>query len=185
MVKAMKMKRAKKALSVGNIVLMCVLLIGIGRCKKVAVPDGIIRVNNQCGLRIDFFLDGVYQFFVDYEEEKSVEELADGTYELLAKRSGTGEFVDSEILDVWFNRIYTWQVVSSAKVKIINQYGETLKIYGEGEYIGDVADQQELILFQAPYGDRNLEVRTLEDVVVATTTIAIYEDIEYTWTITR
>jgi len=179
------MKLKKKIQTIGIFTLSCVLLLGLGGCKKVLVPDAIITVSNECGLAIDVFFNNVFQFSLEYEATRSVEELDDGTYELEARRKGTGEFVASETLDVIFNRIYTWYVYSSASIKVINNYGETLSIYGDDIFSGNIEDQADATMDNVPYGDRKLEAKTSDDTIVATTTISILVDIEYEWTINK
>ena len=169
----------------GILVLIGVFLLGIGGCKKIAVPDAIIKVSNECGLAVDVFLNDTFQFSVEYEETKSIEELDDGTYEIEARRKGTGEFVARETLNVIFNRIYTWSVWSSASIIINNKYGETLSIYGDGMYSGDVEDQADVELEHVPYGDRKIEAKTSDDAIVATTIISVLVDIKYEWTIEK
>jgi len=181
----MKMKLKKKLKTIGIFTLSCVLLLGMSNCKQIVVPNGIITVSNECGLAIDVFFDGVFQFSLEYEATRSVEDLDDGTYELEARRKGTGEFIARETLAVRFNAIYTWSVWSSAKIKIINKYGETLGIYGDDFYSGDVEDQLDVTLEHVPYGDRKMEAKTSDETVVATTTISVLADNTYEWTIIK
>ena len=175
----------KKLQTFGVLVLVCVFLMGINGCKKVVIPDAIIEVVNDCGLAIDVFLNGVIQFSLEYESTHSIEDLDDGEYELEARRRGTGEFVAGETLSVIFNRIYTWYVMSSANIKIINNYGETLSIYGDDIDLGEIEDQSDAIMEHVPYGDHKLEAKTSDETIVATTTISVLFDLEYEWTITR
>lgn len=179
------MKLKKKMETIGVFALSCVFLLGMISCNKIIAPDGIITISNECGLAIDIFLDGVYQFFVEYEDTKSIEDLRDGAFEIEARRKGSGEFVGRETIAVRFNTIYTWHVMSSASIKIINKYGETLYIYGDDIYSAVVDDQFETVLYNAPYGDRRMEAITSDDTVIATTTISVLLDILYEWTINK
>lgn len=179
------MKLKKKIQTIGIFTLSCVLFLGMINCKKPVVPDGIITISNECGLAIDVFLDGVFQFFVEYEDTGSIEDLDNGTYEIEARRKGTGEFVAWEEIAVRFNTIYTWHVMSSASIKIYNKYGETLDIYGDDIIIGFVDDQFDITIYNVPYGDRKMEAKTSDDTVVATTNISLLLDIVYEWTINK
>lgn len=181
----MKNKNKKIVFFLGIISIICVIFLGSGSCKQVVVPDGIIEVSNMCGLAIDFYLDGVFQFSVEYEATQSIEELENRVYNMEARRKGTGAYVDGGLVDVIFNRIFTWTVLSSADIKIINNYGETLGLYGDDFYSGDVEDQDYVTLQRVPYGDHKLEVKTADDTVVATTTISILVDLTYEWTINK
>ncbi len=179
------MKLKKKMKTIGIFALSCVLLLGMINCKKPDIPNGIITISNECGVAIDVFLDGVFQFFVEYEDSRSIEDVTNGTYEIEARRKGTGEFVSWEEIDVRFNTIYTWHVKSSASIKVINKYGETLDIYGDDSIIGIVDDQFDITIYNVPYGDHKMEAKTSDDTVVATTTISILLDIVYEWTINK
>lgn len=181
----MKKTNKKIVFFFGIISLICVIFLGMGGCKKVIVPNAIITVSNECGLAIDFTLNGEFQFSVEYEQTGTIENLPDGTHLLEARRKGTGEFVAQKSLDVRVNRIYTWSVLSSADVNIINNYGETLGIYGDDLYLGVVADLTNSKLEHVPYGDHKFEARTNEETVVATTTISILADNTYEWTIIK
>ncbi len=181
----MKKTSKKIGLSLGIIFLICAIFLGMGGCKQVIIPDGIITVSNECGVAIDFFLDGEMMFSLDYEQTQSVENLLNKQYELEARRKGTGEFVAGDLVDVIFNRIFTWSVLTSADINIINNYGATLGLYGDGEYSGTIEDQADVILEHVPYGDHILEARTTEETVVATTTISVLVDITYVWTINK
>ncbi len=175
----------KKLQTFGIFASICVILLGVGGCKRIPIPDGKIIVSNECGLAIDFFLDGVFKFSVEYEQTESIENLEDGTYLLEAKRTGSNIFVSNETLSVVFNRIYTWSVLSSASIKVINNYGEPLNIYGDDILVGGVEDQADATMSHVPYGDRKIEAKTSNDTLVATTTISVLFDNTYEWTITR
>ena len=181
------MKKTNKiiVLSFGIISLICAIFLGMGGCKKVIIPSGIITVSNECGVAIDFFLNGDMMFSLDYEQTQSVEDLPDGDHQLEARRKGSGIFVARETLNVIFNRIYTWSVLSSADIKIINNYGATLGLYGDDMYSGTIEDQTDVTLEHVPYGDHKLEAKTTEETVVATTTISVLVDITYEWTINK
>jgi len=181
----MKKIKKKNILSFGIISIMCVIFLGIGGCKQVAIEDGILKVDNQCGVAIDVFLDGVFRVSVEFEEIFSIEELENKTYLLEARRKGTGEFVTGESLDVIFNKIFTWTILSSADINIINNYGATIGIYGDGNYSGTVEDQADVLLEHVPYGDHIIEAKTTEETVVATTTISVLLDLTYVWTINK
>ena len=90
----MKNKNKKIVFFFGILSIICVIFLGMGGCKQVVIPDGIITVSNACGLAIDFYLDGVFQFSVENESEDTVENLENKTYELEARRKGTGAIAD-------------------------------------------------------------------------------------------
>ncbi len=181
----MKKTIENRVLTFGFLVLICVFLLGMGGCKKSEIPLAILNIDNECGLEVDIFLGGEFQFSIEYESTRSIEDLEDGTHYFEALRTGTGEFVAGEAIYVRINAIYTWSVLSSASIKIINNYGETLSIYGDELFVGDILDQDDGTIDNIPYGDRNLEAKTSDDTVVATTTISVLFDNTYEWTINK
>lgn len=181
----MKKTNHNRVLYFGILLIVCVFLLGSGGCKRMEIPNAIITISNECGVTIDFILNGDFQFSLEYEQERSIENLPDGTHVLEANRTGTGEFVAREELFMIINKIYTWTVLSSANINIINNYGQDLGIYGDNVYSGTVSDQSNVTLLHVPYGDHLLEAKTTEDTVVATTTISVLGDNTYEWTITK
>lgn len=181
----MKMKLIKKIHMVGIFALICMFLLGMGGCKKIDVPLASININNECGLAIDLFIDGEFQFSVEYEDTRLIENLNDGTYLFEARRTGTGEFVAQESIFVRINAIYTWTILSSASIKITNNYGETLSIYNGDINLGSVADQSNATVDNVPYGDQKLEAKTSDETIVATITISVLFDNTYEWTINK
>lgn len=179
------MKLRKKIYMVGIFALICVFLVGMGGCKKLDIPLAIIDIDNECGLAIDVFLDGEFKFSIEYEATRLIENLEDGTYELEARRTGTGIFVARESVFVRINAIYTWYVLSSASIKIINNYGETLSIYNDDINLGELEDQSDSTMNNVPYGDQKLEAKTSDETIVASTTISVLFDNTYEWTINK
>ena len=81
---------------------------------------------------------------------------------------------------------FAWTVLTSADISIINNYGETIDIYGDGDLQGSVNDQETGTLSRTPYGDHLLEAtKSGETDVIASITLDITENIQYTWTVTK
>ena len=181
----MNLSNRKRLLSIGVISIICVVFLGFGSCKQVVIPDAVVKVINGCGVAIDIFLNGEYKLSLENDQSQSLEDLPNGDHLLEASRKGSEIFVDRQELNVIFNQLYTWTVWSSASIKIINNYGETIGIYGDDFYSGTVEDQSDVTLEHVPYGDHTLEARTTEETVVATTTISVLVDFTYEWTINK
>jgi len=172
-------------LSYGFLALICVFLLGMGGCKTDEIPLAMLNIDNECGLEVDVYMGGEFQFSIEHESSRSIEDLEDGTYFFEALRTGSNKFVAGEAIYVRINAIYTWYVYSSASIKITNNYGETLSIYGDDIFSGDILDQDYGTLDKVPYGDRKLEAKTSDDTVVATTTVSVLVDNEYPWTVNK
>jgi len=181
----MNLSNRKRLLSIGVISIICVVFLGFGSCKPAAIPAAVAKVINGCGVAIDIFLNGEYKFFLENDQSQSLEDLSNGDHVLEARRKGSDIYVDRLELNVIFNQLYTWTVWSSASINIINNYGETVDLYGDDVYSGPLADQTDAILEHVPYGDHKLEAKINDDTVVATTNISVLVDLTYEWTINK
>ncbi len=75
---------------------------------------------------------------------------------------------------------------NAARITITNNYGETIDIYGDGSLQGSTADQLTSTLERVPYGEHLLEAtKSGETDVIASITLDITENIQYTWTVTK
>jgi hypothetical protein len=176
--------KKNRAWTFGISLVVCAFMVGMIGCKADP-PLSDIEVSNECGAAIDVYMDGIYQFFLEYGFIKTVEDVEWGTYTFEARRNPTGEFVTSEDLSVRMNEILKWRVWSSADIKITNNYGEKLRIFGDNVYVGELEDQTSSIMEHVPYGDRKLEAKLSDDTVVASTTISVLENIIYKWTVEK
>jgi hypothetical protein len=173
-----------RAWTFGVVLVVCAFMVGMIGCKPDP-PLSNITVSNECGLAIDVFMDGIFQFYLEYGFMKTIEEVEWGTYQLEARRNSTGELVNSDEISVRVNENFKWRVWSSADIKITNNYGEKLKIYGDNVYIGELEDQTNSYMEHVPYGDRKLEAKLSDDTVVASTTVSVLENIVYEWTVEK
>jgi hypothetical protein len=176
--------KKNRAWTFGIVLVACAFILGIISCKADP-PLSNITVSNECGLAIDVFMDGIFQFYLEYGFMKTIKEVEWGIYQLEARRNSTGELVASSELSVRVNENFKWRVWSSANIKITNNYGEKLSIYGDNVYVGDLEDQTSSYMEHVPYGDRKLEAKRSDDTVVVSTTVSVLENILYEWTIEK
>lgn len=179
-----------KAHSIGVAVCLGILLAAVSGCKNTTTPDETesprIIVRNNCGIAVDIFMDGVYQFFLEQKEYYYIENVTLATHQLVAKKRGTETVLKSVSIAITENQDYTWTISSLAVVTITNKYGETLSLYGDGTYQTDLADQATATIQTVPYGEHLFEAkRPNESQVLASTRIEVLEDKQYTWTITK
>jgi hypothetical protein len=166
------------------------LLLAGSACKNSTTPDGNdkarIRVNNNCGIAIDIYMDSEYKFFLEYREYYYIEDPGLGTHLMEAKKKGTDAVLKSTVAEITSQQDYTWTINSSATVAVVNKYGETLSFYGDGTYQSDIDDGVTATIPNIPYGEHLLEVkRPNESEVLKSTTIDVLGDNLYTWTITK
>lgn len=158
--------------------------LGESACKE-DVPISNLTVSNECGLAVNVYMNGAFQFYLEYGFMKTIKNLDWGTYKLEARRSATDQIVASEDVYVRLNDEVIWHVWSSAGIRITNNYGIELSIYGDNVHVGDLDDQQTSLMEHVPYGERKLEARLSDGTVVKSTTVSVTEDINYTWVIEK
>jgi hypothetical protein len=183
----MNIETRKKLLTSCIIILLSVFACSMISCKSPESPDVItanIFVSNECGLEIDVFMDGVFQFSIEFLYYEVIENVSAGTYEIVAKKKDTEEEIMTDTVvvnasgEIWVSILY------SASLKIANEYGETLNIYTNGSLQGELEDKESQVFDNVPYGDHVLEAsKTSDNTLVESVTINVVEEKEYTWTI--
>jgi hypothetical protein len=174
----------------GTAVCLGLLLLAGTACKNSTTPDGNdkarIRVNNNCGIAIDIYMDSEYKFYLENKEYYYIENFALGTHLLEAKKKGTSTVLKTTVAEITIAQDYTWTVSSSATIAVVNRYGETLSLYGDGTYQSDIDDGVTATIPNTPYGEHLLEAkRPNQTEVLASTRIDVLGDNVYTWTITK
>lgn len=189
--KMVKTRKKQTFFIAGMIVWLGILMLSSISCKNPAGPDqepthATITVGNVCGATLDIYMDGTFQFSVEYLESKVISNLSVGTYELEALKNDNQLLVETKTFEISRLSDYIWTVESSAIITVKNEYGETLSIYTDGTYQDDLADQGTMVFQYVPYGEHLLEaVRPSDDTKVATITVNVDENITYFWTISR
>jgi hypothetical protein len=166
------------------------LVLALFSCKNPTGPDQdtqpYINVRNGSGIDLDIYMDGTFQFSLYNNEYYLIENVAPGEHLLEAKRMDTDILVKSFTVETTAEFGYTWTITSDATLKVTNNYGETLDIYGDGTFQSDIADQAEIIAAHFPYGEHFIEAKKSGGTtVVASITIEVLEDIMYTWVIQK
>jgi len=183
----MNIKNRKKFWATGIILLLGIFVCSMTGCKNPNSPDEIkanISVSNEYGLEIDVYLDGVFQFSLEFLDYATISNVSEGVHEIVAKKKGTGEVITTEIVNVTaFGEIWV-SILSTASIKIVNKYGETLNIYTNGSLQGELGNEENQVFTNVPYGEHVLEASKASDnTLVASTVVNIVEEKEYTWTI--
>jgi len=174
-------------LTAGIVFVLGIFLCSSISCKSPESPDEIsanIFVSNECGLEIDVYMNGVYQFAVEFLYYEVIENVSGGVYEIVAKKKDTEEILATDSVDVNQSGEYWVSILGGASLTISNEYGETLNIYTNGSLQGELEDDESQTFTEVPYGEHVLEAsKTSDNTLVATTTIDVVEEKEYTWVI--
>ena len=178
--------RAK--LSTAGIVFVLAIFLSFSiSCKSPESSDNVsatISVSNECGLAIDVYMDGVFQFSVEFLYYDVIQNVPAGSYEIVAKKKDTEDVLSTVTVDVNASGDYWVTILSAASINIINNYGETLNIYTNGSLQGELDHEESQLFSNVPYGDHTLEASKASDnTLVATTIISVVEEKEYTWEI--
>lgn len=129
-------------------------------------------------------MDGAFQFSVEFLYYEVIQNVQRGVYHIVAKIKDSEEVIAEDTVDVYVSGEYWVSILSSASLKIINEYGETLNIYTNGSLQGELGHEESQVFDNVPYGEHNLEAsKTSDNTLVASTVIDVVEDKEYTWTI--
>ncbi len=185
------MGRLKKQIvgaALSTAVCLGIFLVASSGCKNSTTPDEKprITVRNNCGIALDIYMDGVYQFYLENKEYYYIENVTAGKHALQAKKKGTETLLKSITVETTATSNYTWTIGSTASVTIINHYGETLSVYGDGAYQTDLKDRESNLVKDVPYGEHLFEAkRPSQSQVLASTRIEVLGDNGYTWTITK
>lgn len=181
----MNFNKRKKLFAAVSLILSVIFACSITSCKS-PIDDikANISVSNEYGLEIDVYMDGIFQFSLEFLNLATIEDVLEGVHEIVAKKKGTGEVITTEIVNVTaFGEIWV-SILSAASIKVANRYGEALNIYTNGSFQGELGDELNQIFPNAPYGEHVLEASKASDnTLVASTVIDIIEEKEYTWTI--
>lgn len=183
----MNIETRKKLLTSCIIILLGIFACSMIGCKSPESADEIkanIFVSNECGIDIDVYLDGVFQFSVEFLYYEVIQNVPAGVYEIVAKKKDIEEVLSTNTIDVYTSGEYWVTILSTASIKIINEYGETLNIYTNGSLQGELGDGEEQVFTNVPFGDHVLEAsKTSDNTLVESVTINVVEEKEYTWTI--
>jgi hypothetical protein len=163
------------------------LLFGFFGCDGSTTPEfeAHLIVQNECGATVDIFVNGTFEFTLATGSTDEVRDIAQGSYLLEAKKTDTQATVFSDNLDVQSSGDYFWTITGQATITINNQVGQTVKIYINGTYVGDIDDQGSQSIENVPFGSQGfqaLDVNLTE--VLGQTTIDVAEVKEYIWNIT-
>jgi predicted membrane-bound spermidine synthase len=177
---------------------VAILLIFLAGCESIFGPkteessdedtdtsEARIIVTNNYGEALDIYMDGNFQFLLDNGSDKKIRDVSFDEHEMEAKLPGTGTSVDSATIDVTQYTDYYYTIDDAPDINVINNYGVTLKIYLDGSYQFDLVDEEDRWIMNVSMGEHFLKaVKTSDLKEVASTTIDVSENKDYTWDIT-
>jgi len=159
-------------------------------CKSPTSPDNAgeadIIVYSKVPEVVDVYMDGEFQFSITYKNSKEIDNVSLETHLLEAKLEATDTAFLSESIDVEEETDYTWNMEDPADINVINDFGEALGIFMDGNYQFELVDEENRWIIDVPLGERFLKALRLSDgSQVASVTINVTEDEDYEWTISK
>lgn len=192
----MKKRRMSLNFSIGILVVIGILIFSLINCESIFGPsteesteededeEARIIVYNNYGESLDIYMDGIFQFSLEHGDDDKIRDVSLDEHELEAKKPNTNTVVDSETIDVTSYTDYTWTVDDPPDINVINQYGKTLKIYMDETYQFDLVDEEDRWIIDVAFGEHFLKaVKAVDGKEVASTTIDVDENIDYSWVI--
>ncbi|UCE41033.1 MAG: hypothetical protein JSV17_16590 [Candidatus Aminicenantes bacterium] len=183
----MNFRNRTRLWAISVFVLLGIFVCSMINCKSPENPDEItarIVVSNEYGIEIDVYMEGVYQFWLEFLYYEVIENVSAGVYVITANKKDTEEEISRSTVNIDTGGEYWVAILSSASLTIINGFGETLNIYTNSSLQGELGDQESLVIDNVPFGDHVLEASMATDnSLVAFTVISVVEEKEYTWTI--
>jgi hypothetical protein len=129
-------------------------------------------------------MDGTLKFAITYGNSIEIDNVSLSNHLLEAKNIQTGFVVASKTIEVTEKTDYTWTIEHIARINVLNNFGATLKISMDNQYLFDLADNENRWILDVPPGDRLLKaVNAGDGKQVASTTLRITENKDYSWTV--
>ena len=191
----MKAKGMDHLFGLGILVLIGILVFALAGCESIFGPksetedtsddeEARIIVTNYSPKTLDIYMDGVFQFTLEDEDSDKIRNVTLDEHDLEAKLTGTSTVVDDETVDVTAYQDYTWNIDDAPDINVTNNYGVALKIYMDGNYQFDIADEEDRWIMNVSFGEHFLKaLKASDDKEIASTTLVIEANKDYIWTI--
>lgn len=192
----MKKRGMSLYLSIGILIFVGILIFSSISCESIFGPsteeeeeeeedeEARIIVYNNYGESLNIYMDGSFQFLLEHEDDEKIRNVSLDEHELEAKNPSTNAVVDSEEIDVTDYVDYTWTIDDAPDINVTNNYGKTLKIYMDEIYQFDLVDEENRWIIDVAFGEHFLKaVKAADSKEVASTTIDVDENTDYTWVI--
>ncbi|MBN2206197.1 MAG: hypothetical protein JW742_02230 [Candidatus Aminicenantes bacterium] len=182
---------------VGLGIVLLMLILVLASCESIFGPDSDdddddtsgdeiarIVVANGYGETLDIYMDGAFQFALGDDETKKIKDVSLDEHDLEAKRLGTAAVVDDTTIDVTSYTDYSWSIGDPPDINVINNYGTALKIYLNDVFQFELADDEDRWIMNVAFGEYFLKAYRVDSGrEVASTTIDVDGNKDYTWTI--
>jgi hypothetical protein len=171
----------------GVLVLLAMTLPG---CKSSTSTDtsdttttvARILVTNTYGKTLEIFMDGSSQFALTNGNGGTITNVSIATHTMEGKLLD-GTVIDTTTIDVTSLTDYSY-LIDRPDINVTNAFGETLKIYYDDVYQFTIVDDENRWLIGVSLASHFLKAtRASGDTEVASTTINVAQNKDYSWTI--
>lgn len=184
-----KLKKQRRFLTTGAATLLGFLLIILMSCKSSTSPEeqtGTIYVSNTSGATIDIHVDEVFKRTLENDSDTSFTVVDEGTYFLEAFKTGTEILVHYGEVRVYLGGEYSWYIEGPSTIVVTNNYGETLRIHINGNFLGSLDDSYSEQINKVTFGEHKIEAKkAASDEVVASITFDVEDAADYFWEIIK
>ncbi|MFC2166075.1 hypothetical protein ACFLT2_13900 [Acidobacteriota bacterium] len=170
----------------GIITLIGIFILTSICCKSPEDESSLanIDVSNECGVALDIFMDGVFQFVLEYQAVNTIANVTLGVHDFVAKKKDTDFVVVAENFDIYSGGELTWTIKSPATIRVTNAYGQTISIYVNAEYQLDLEDEEVVSFEDVLYGEYQFDaLRTSDNALVDSKYFNVVENQQYVWLI--
>ncbi len=171
--------------------LALLLVLSLPGCKNSTSSDtsdtttttvARILVTNSYGKTLQIFMDGNAQFTLTNGNGATITNVAIATHTMTAKTED-GTLVDTTTIDVTTLIDYSY-LIDRPDINVTNNFGETLRIYYDNVYQFTIVDDENRWLIGVNLASHFLKAtRVTDDSEVASITINVSQNKDYTWTI--
>lgn len=182
----LKKHRKNLMLAARILTLLGILMFSLISCDLFDSEEAVanIIVYNEYGEALDIYIDGYFQFTVEYGSNATIENVREGKHYLEAKITETETVVEAATVEIITIGDYEWTIGDPPDINVINNAGQTLKIYMDGEYQFTIVHEENRWIIDVSIGEHYLEAKKESDeAVLYSITIDVAANTDYTWTI--
>lgn len=171
--------------------IMVLLALSLPGCKSstntntddtTTTAQARILVSNTYGQTLEILMDGASQFTLTNGASGTIKEVSVATHTMEAKIAG-GTIIDTTTIDVTQLTDYSY-AIDRPDINVVNSWGETLRIYMDGVFQFTIVDDENRWLIAVSLASHFLKAtRAGDDSEVASITINVTQNKDYSWTI--
>jgi len=170
-----------------SLLLLAFLGLSLIGCKSPMSPKGgeaDLIIFNEYSDTLDIYINDSFRFAILKNSNVEVDNIPLGTYKVEAKIAGTDIVIASETIEILEKIDYNWMIDDPPDINVTNSIGDDVTVYMDDNYQFDLAHGEDRWIIDVPFGKHFLKaIRVRDATQIASTTINVAENIDYSWTI--